>query len=286
MELTAKAKINLSLRILGKREDGYHELDTVMTQVGLADRLTLLPSKGKTSLQCNRTDLESADNLVLKAVRVLEARTGRPLPTRIHLEKNIPTGAGLGGGSSNAASTLRALNDLYQLGLNQGDLISAATELGSDVPFFLMDQPCRCRGRGERMEPLPDLPSFPLALFKLPFDIPTPWAYGAWAQAVEVPGFPYEIQLGPWGDMINDLERPVFAKYLILGSFKDWLLKQAEVAAALLSGSGSSLFAILKEEQLGPALVQRANERYGEQLWSQLTTSQASTCSTKHGHAP
>lgn len=271
MEVRAHAKINLSLRILGKREDGYHELETLMTEISLHDTLRLerLPNESPWKLTCSRPELETADNLVANALRAIEAEVAVPLPVAVHLEKRIPSGAGLGGGSSDAAATLRGVTKLFNLEIGTGRLLEIAATLGSDVPFFLFGRPCLCTGRGDAPRPVPLRTGHDFVLFKLPFDIPTPWAYRQWSSSKEAAEFAYREQKLPWVTLVNDLERPVYAKYLILGQLKNWLLQQEEVVAALLTGSGSALFAVLHEAEQAPALLARARERYGEQLWAE-----------------
>ena len=267
IEIQAPAKINLNLRILGKREDGFHELETLMTPVALADTLTL--SKRKTGLEftCSRADLESDDNLVIRSVRLLESEIDRKLPVAIHLEKRTPSGAGLGGGSSDAAATLKALRRLYELDVSDAKLEELSAELGSDIPFFIRGETSWCRGRGERLEPI-DFPyQLQPLLFRHPIEIPTPWAYQRWSASQELPGLPYEAQPMPWGDVVNDLERPAFEKYLIIGDTKGWLLEQPEVEAAAMTGSGSALFALLHDGAERQEIARRAVQRYGESLW-------------------
>lgn len=274
MHVRAHAKINLNLRILRKRSDGFHDIETLMVSIGLHDVLDIERAHGETlEFTCSRTDLTGDDNLVVRAVRLLEAFVERPLPVRIHLSKHIPSGAGLGGGSGDAAAALVAVRELFALNdVSDAQLEGIAAQLGSDIPFFIRGTPAICRGRGEILDPVLFDQPLSLVLFKHPLDIPTPWAYQKWADSVEHPSLPYTAQLQPWGEIVNDLERPVFAKYQILGEMKRWLLDQPEAEAASLTGSGSALFAIIKDLNLAEPLIQRAQERYGESLWAQPTT--------------
>lgn len=275
--LEAPAKINLSLRVLHKREDGYHELESLMVPIGLADRLTLKRSDGEAgALDFTCSDPEvpvDEGNLVVKALKRLEA-VGGPLPgLRVHLEKQIPHGAGLGGGSSDAAAALRGVNDWLGLGLSSAALHEVAAGLGSDVPFFLHQRACWCRGRGECLEPCDcPPPGFPLLLLKPGFPVPTPWAYQQWEKSPELPGVDYGPQrisfpgVGDW-EMVNDLERPVFSKHVVLADMKAWLRSRAEVAAALMSGSGSTMMAVLQQDEAVPDLIRAAKAEFGETLW-------------------
>lgn len=185
------------------------------------------------------------------------------------MEKRIPSGAGLGGGSSDAAATLKAVRELHDLPIDDARLEALGAQLGSDVPFFIRGGTSWCRGCGEELEPVDFSWELPVLLLGHAIEIPTPWAYRKWANSKEVFPFPYAPQPMPWGAVFNDLERPAFAKFLILGETKRWLLEQHEAAAACMTGSGSALFAILKDSRPATrsALVERLQARYGETLW-------------------
>lgn len=269
--LQAPAKTNLWLRVTGKREDGFHGIETRMLPLSLSDDLeiTPLPEKYGVSLTSNDPSLPTGEeNLVMKAVRAIETRTGRSLSARIHLHKRIPHGAGLGGGSSDAAATLRGLNELFELGLDRSTQAGIAAGFGSDIPFFCWETVCDCSGRGEIVTPVDFAWELPVFLMKPAFAVPTGPAYGAWESSREIPGIPYAPQLCPWGQLVNDLERPVFQKFLLLARMKKWLLDQAEVHAAQLSGSGSCLLAIMTRNDLGEALRAKALETFGPTTWT------------------
>ena len=175
MRLVAEAfaKVNRSLVVLGKRPDGFHELDTVFQAVGLSDRLTFETSVGL-SLEVDDPSIPSgAENLVLRAARALAASAGVPARAAITLEKRIPSGGGLGGGSSDAAVALLGLSALWGLDLPVGGLAEIGASVGSDVPFFLYGGTARGLGRGERIAPLPDLPSAGVVLVMPPFPVAT-----------------------------------------------------------------------------------------------------------------
>ena len=276
LTLEAPAKINLWLRIVRKRPDGFHELESRLVPIALSDTLhvgTTDGPRGTVLFTCSDPTVPAdGSNLVLKAVAALAEKRG-PLPgLRIHLEKRIPHGAGLGGGSSDAASTLLGLNRLLSLGLSVGDLSPLAAQFGSDIPFFLHGCACDVSGRGEIVTPQPGFaPALPLLLIKPAFGVPTPTAYRDWASSEEIPGIPYAAQLFPWGNLVNDLERPVFAKHLFLADLKMWLLARPEVAGALMSGSGSTIFAILSGEADSTALTAAIRTEFGADLWIQAT---------------
>lgn len=269
MKLIAPAKINLSLSVLGKRPDGFHEIETVMVPLDLADTLTLEP-EAPFGFSCSDTTLPTdGSNLVVRAANLFFEAAGMPARGAIHLEKRIPHGAGLGGGSSDAAAILLGLNETFGSPLEAQALHALAAAVGSDVPFFLHRGPAICRGRGERVEPV-ELPEvLPLLLVKPGFGIPTPWAYSRWAASREVPGVSYAAQPFSWGKLVNDLERPVFEKYLFLASLKTWLLAQPESAGALMSGSGATCFAVLRRAEDGPALEARVRESFSP-VWTAL----------------
>lgn len=273
LQLPSPAKINLHLRVLGKREDGFHALDTRLSPLELADALAFAPSEtGAFALTCSDATLPvDEENLVTKAVRLFEKATGRVQAWHIHLEKRIPHGAGLGGGSSNAAVALRGLNALTGGPLPLERLHELAAQVGSDVPFFLYDAVCDASGRGELLTPVAFPWTLPVVLIKPPFGIPTPWAYRQWAGSRPLAGVLYAPQLCPWGAMVNDLERPVFEKWTLLPALKMWLLEQKETAAALMSGSGSTMLAIARSPAEAATLATKAGQFCGESTWVHVT---------------
>lgn len=158
LTLAAPAKINLVLEVLAEREDGYHEIKSIIQTVSLFDTLTFEASD-RMDVICSAAGLQTADNLVWKAADFLRETSGCSGGAAIELEKHIPWGAGLGGGSSDAAATLLGLNELWTLGLSLDQLIKVAARVGSDVPFFLYGGTCLIEGRGEKITPLPDMPT-------------------------------------------------------------------------------------------------------------------------------
>lgn len=269
LSVLAPAKINLSLKILGKREDGFHELETVMVPVkGLADTLLFKESEGF-SFHCDAAGVPTDEsNLVVKAVRAFERESGLSVKHSITLEKVIPHGAGLGGGSSDAASCLLALNELYAAPLSFRTLHALAAELGADVPFFLYKSACICRGKGELVEPLLSAASFTMVLLKPSFGVSTKDAFKRWLDSSELSGIPYATQKGPYGEMVNDLERPVFEKFLFLADFKKWLLTQSGVSVAQMSGSGSTMIAIVDSLNAADALIDKAKNECDPHLFT------------------
>jgi 4-diphosphocytidyl-2-C-methyl-D-erythritol kinase len=269
MQLLAPAKINLNLRILRRRDDGFHEIESLVCPISLFDTIEIEPRKSDDLLfTCDDPTLPTGDtNLVVRAARLFCAHCGILPHFAITLTKRIPHGAGLGGGSSDAAAALFGLNRLLQTELPLHALSSMAAELGSDVPLFLHHSAARVSGRGEIVEPVPFLHALPLLLIKPGFGVPTPWAYSRWRDSVEIPGVPYAPQQCEWGTLVNDLERPVFEKYLFLAALKRWLLAQPEVSGALMSGSGATVFAILRDKAAADTLGPRLLAEFGSQHW-------------------
>ena len=269
MEFLAPAKVNLSLRVLRRREDGFHEIETLMAPISIFDTLEIeRRDSGGLAFTCSDPALPiDGSNLVVRAVDEFCGSFGFQPHLQIHLKKEIPHGAGLGGGSSDAATTLIALNLLFQTELPIEELVRIAASLGSDIPFFLYQSAAWCRGRGEIVEPSALAQQLPLFLIKPSFGVPTPWAYQNWRDSIEIPGVIYAPQKLAVGEIVNDLERPVFQKYLQLAHLKQWLIGQDEVAAALMSGSGSTVFAVLKSQADGPQLAQKFIAEFGTTFW-------------------
>lgn len=267
--LEAPAKLNLTLRVLGKRDDGFHEIDSLMIRVpGLCDRLCFSPDEVD-RFDCDDPGVPAdASNLVLRARDAYRRATGFDRPLSIRLEKRVPHGAGLGGGSSDAAATLDAMNRLNGGALEVPRLMEIAATLGSDIPFFLGPPTARVSGRGERIEAAANPPALPVLLLKPAFGVATPDAYGRWADARELPGIDYSPQRFAWGELVNDLERPVFWKHLFLGEVKAWLRSRPEVAGALMSGSGSTMIALPHSLSDAPEIIAAARRELDPTLWA------------------
>jgi len=267
IEVFAPAKINLYLDIVKRRPDGFHELETLMAPISVGDTVTveLIPEPGIV-LTCDRPDLAvDPTNLAYRAAALFIEKYGVKEGVKIHLAKRVPIGAGLGGGSSDGAHVLLALRKLTGIAAPDAELAEIAGQLGSDVPFFIYRRPAVCKGRGEIIEPVLDWKRDYAGLLIHPgFGVSTPWAYQTYAQN------PQKGKAGAtldFGTLRNDLEPPVFGKYLWLPTAKAWLLGQAEVAGALMSGSGSSVFAILQEGADAEALAGRFRGEFGEGMF-------------------
>src|SRR6266487_333266 len=267
MEELAHAKVNLFLRVLRHREDGFHEIETLMAPVTLCDSLEIEPAN-KVEFRCDKPALAGEDNLVVRATRLFFSETNREPKVRLTLCNEIPHGAGLGGGSSDAAAALRGLNRFFDAGLSRERLSTLAAQLGSDISFFLNETAAICRGRGEIVTPTALPEPLSLLLLKPEFGVPSSWAYSRWRATREVAGEIYRPQ--KFGDIafVNDLERPVFEKFVFLAQLKTWLLKQPEISAALMSGSGSTIFAVLRSNVASDLVAERAKSELDPQLWA------------------
>jgi len=271
MQVWAPAKINLNLRVLERNAaTGYHDIETWMAPISLADDLRAeLTATPGIQLTCSDPELETGSgNLAWRAAEVFlgEIRSGGG--ARIELRKNIPHGAGLGGGSSDAAAVLKALNTQAGHPLGATELENLGASLGSDVPFFIRGQAAMARGRGEILEPRPLTNPLDLLLLKPPFPVETAWAYRQWSEKKFCPAAWTAPQLHEGLEIYNDLERAVFAKYLLLPAMKQWLLEHSLVSAASMSGSGSCLFAILRDPRGADDLAAEAKSMFGQTLWT------------------
>ncbi len=237
-----------------------------MVPISLGDRLSVeLTRDGGVSFACNQPNVPAGkENLVVQAAALWLKEFGQGHGVRVFLHKEIPIGAGLGGGSSDAAATLLALRTLTGNPPSVEELVPLAAQLGSDIPFFLFRAPALCLGRGEQVTPIPwEEPLFGV-LFYPGFRVPTAWAYSAYDRdpAMGKPGPVFFF-----GQLRNDLEKPVFRKFLWLPAAKTWLENQPEVEGALMSGSGSSLFALLSDPEQKESLIGKWHEVFGEEGW-------------------
>jgi 4-diphosphocytidyl-2-C-methyl-D-erythritol kinase len=250
----APAKINLWLRIFAPDETGYHPLDTLFCALELADRITLDRIEGPTTLEVVNAELGPTErNLAWRAADEFFRASGLEGGVAIHLDKRIPAGAGLGGGSSDAAAVLGALNHLHDGVLPQAELAAIAARLGSDVAFFLGGDPlAHATGRGELLQPLPALPRAPVIVLAPSFGIATADAY-RWLDEARAYSEPQMLRAVPrdWeaiaAGVANDFEQVVFARYPELARLKSKLLDSGALIA-LLSGSGSTLFGVYGSE--------------------------------------
>jgi 4-diphosphocytidyl-2-C-methyl-D-erythritol kinase len=263
----AHAKVNLVLRVLCRREDGFHEIETLIAPITLHDSL-VIERADRLEFYCDQPGLAGDDNLVVRAARAFFAETNRKPESRLTLRKRIPHCAGLGGGSSDAAATLRGLNRFFDAKLSNETLSSLAAKLGSDVGFFLNEKAATCSGRGEIVMPAPLSAALNLLLLKPEFGVPSAWAYSRWQATRELAGAIYEPQEFEGITFANDLERPVFEKFVFLAQMKSWLRVQPEVGAALMSGSGSTILAVMGHGADPAAIAARAQSELDTNLWT------------------
>jgi 4-diphosphocytidyl-2-C-methyl-D-erythritol kinase len=269
MEVLAPAKINLSLKILGRREDGFHEIETLIAPISLTDKIDIERQSRWMDFSCDDPMVPSGDeNLVVRAAKAFFETTKISGGVTIKLQKQIPHGAGLGGGSSDAAATLRVLNQLFEAKLSREELAKLGSTIGSDVSFFLFESPAVCKGRGEIVSPTKLKKKLSILLCKPAFSVSSGWAYSRLQDSKEIPGISYQPQNFDGQSFVNDLERPVFEKFVFLAHLKTWLLKQAEVGAGLMSGSGSTVFAVMREKADVDLLVKRARAQLDRELWT------------------
>ena len=267
----APAKVNLVLRVGTRRADGYHDVDTLFAAVGLCDRLRVERAAAGITVEVAGADLgDPRDNLVYRAARAyLDARGGRG-GVVIRLEKRIPVGGGLGGGSSDAAATLRCLDALFEPAAGVAALTRVARGLGADVPFFLSGSPLALgAGRGDHLTPLPPLPSRPVLLVGSREGVGTAWAYDLLARGRKGPGgsagqvIPLTPECGrDWATVAemarNDFEAPIFTARPDLRETAI-ALRRTSPLLALMSGSGSTMFAVYRDD--GPATRARRRVR-------------------------
>jgi 4-diphosphocytidyl-2-C-methyl-D-erythritol kinase len=247
------AKVNLILKVLRRREDGYHDIASLMQKVSLADEMEFAPRKEGVALACPGSDLPTGDgNLVVRAARALFAEAGFTGGADITLHKRIPTAAGLGGGSSNAATTLIVLNDLFRFGFDRDRLIRIGARIGADVPFFIYGSSAWAFGIGEILEPAATPPGMWLVLVNPGFEVPTKWVYQSLnlpltktAIQYSIPTFSGVRELA--AVLSNDLEAVTVARYPQLDELKGFLLRQGALGS-LMSGSGPTVFGLFESE--------------------------------------
>lgn len=265
------AKINLYLRIVGKRPDGYHELETVMLPLDFGDSMSFEARPATIELTCDDPRLPVDDsNLVVRAAKLLGV-TG----AQITLQKRTPLAAGLGGGSSNAATTL------LSLGGNQSParLDELAASLGSDINFFMAGSAALCRGRGEIVEPIDCRLSAAVLLVNPGFGISTKWAYESWAAlGAGLTAKPPEVSLlvralaeddlaGVCRSLYNSLEAPSVGKFPVLQMLKDAMVAGG-ATGALMSGSGATVFGLFADATVAEACARHIRQEFGPGMWT------------------
>ncbi len=281
MKIRAPAKINLCLRVVGKRADGYHLLDTVMVPVSLYDEIDIqqrtttrrAAPHAPVELRCNHPQVPlGRDNIAYRAAELLMQKTKINRPVCIRIRKKIPIGAGLGGGSTDAAAVLVGLNRMWKLHLSVRQLERLALQLGADVPFFIRAKPARARGIGERLRLLPKLRRRWLVLAYPGFPVATAWVYGNLSLKLTRPSVntsiatPLESLDTIEKLLVNDLEQVAIKRYPEIGRMKT-MLSLAGAVAVLMSGSGSSVFGVFRSKRLAERAFRRIRHEEGVQAF-------------------
>jgi len=268
LTLPSPAKINLFLEVLAKRDDGYHEIRSALQVIDLSDQVTLTKTEGGIVVRVKGEAAPSGqENLAYRAAELLLRETGIKGGAEVTIEKRIPVGGGLGGGSSNAATTLWGLNLLFGLELSLETLMELGARLGADVPFFFLGGLAFATGRGERLQPLPPLPTWWVVVANPGFPISTGWVYQALAPPLTDEALTLTIKdllLRCEGERalslsFNRLEEVVLPRYPEVARLKG-LLTSWGAKPALMAGSGSSVFGMVPERRQGEAMVERLRE--------------------------
>ena len=282
LEKQSHCKVNLLLNILGKRPDGFHELETVMQPIAVMDRIEIARRPAGIELTCSEPTLPTDNrNLVYRAAELFLKGLAVKDGVKLHLEKRIPLAAGLGGGSGNAAITLLGLNELFGEPASSQQVAAMAAQLGSDVPFFLQPQAALATGRGEKIEPLGDLSALKdhaVLLIHPGFGISTAWAYqslvrfpqalnGTLGRAAKLVRLLRGSDLAAAGrEFYNSLEAPALEKYPLLLLFQEFLREHGAVST-LMSGSGSTTFGIFRTLPAAEAAAEKVRSHFGASGW-------------------
>jgi len=283
VKIRAPAKINLTLRVVGKRADGYHLLDTIMVPVSLYDEIEIHQMRRSASrrlgvpsliaIRCNHPQVPlGQDNIAYRAAELLMRKAKICRPVAIRICKQIPVGAGLGGGSSDAAAVLKGLNRLWRLRLSVRQLEQLALQLGADVPFFIRAKPARARGIGEKLRLLPKLRRRWLVLVYPGFPVATAWVYRNLPSKLTRVSVNTSIAT-PLESLdkldkllINDLEQVTVRRYPEISRAKS-MLSLAGAAGVLMSGSGSSVFGVFESKRLAKQAFRRMRKEEGVQAF-------------------
>jgi 4-diphosphocytidyl-2-C-methyl-D-erythritol kinase len=249
----APAKINLCLHVLGRREDGYHELAMAMQRVDLCDRISIrLDGSVGIRVACQGVEIPAGEeNIAARAARLLLAETGREVGVAMEIEKRIPVAAGLGGGSSDAATVLLGLDALLGTRLGKARLMELGGQLGADVPFFIFAEPAWATGIGDTLAPLPPLPTVAYLLVNPQIAVSTAWVYQSLqltrgGELANLPRFSVVSREQLCAHLHNDLERVTLQRLPLLVEIKRRLLEQGALGA-LMSGSGATVFGVFSD---------------------------------------
>ena len=270
MKFKAYAKINLGLHVLGKRADGYHNIETVFRLIDLYDDLEIVQADEGTHFSCNNPELLNDNtNLCIRAATLLRDVTGTHMGAEISLTKRIPIAAGLGGGSTDAAAALTGLTKLWSLEISVEELQTISASLGSDVPFFFQGLSAYATGRGEILEPFNLSIPYSILIVTPRIRVSTSWAYSQFTSKKKEKRPDLKKLLASSindskalsRELVNDFEEPVFRKHPEIRELKENLLKEGAVFA-LMSGSGSSVFGFFTQPSMAIDLGMRLSDRY------------------------
>jgi len=252
LEIKAPAKINIGLYITRKREDGFHDIETIFYPINLSDKI-IIEDSNRFYFTSSKKTLQNHTNLIVRAKKLIEEYSGKRMEYKIHLEKKIPLGAGLGGGSSDAAAVLKGLNTISELNLSGQDLLNLALKLGSDIPFFLDPKPAFAGGRGEVIKTLSFHIEQPIILVNSGIQVSSAWAYSK----IKPKEHEFDLRKIKSLDLNslkqlstrleNDFEKVVFQKYPRVKEIKSMHYDLGAVFS-LMSGSGSTVFGIYPDE--------------------------------------
>jgi 4-diphosphocytidyl-2-C-methyl-D-erythritol kinase len=263
------AKINLYLRVLRKREDGYHDILSLMQRINLCDELTFTPTDGGIVILCPGTTLpQDEGNIVYRAASAFFSRIGRSPGIEIIIQKQIPIAAGLGGGSSNAATTLMTLNEMHGSPLTHEELMKIGRGIGADVPFFIFGKAAWASGIGDRLMEAPPLPTYRLVLINPGFEISTKSVYQSLNLGLTKQGFNYSIPRFSTEEALiqsltNDLEKVTVKLHPVLDEIKALLIANG-ARCALMSGSGPTVFGIFRDKESADSAVKNLEQ---ERRW-------------------
>ena len=272
MRIFAPAKVNLALRVVGKREDGYHLIDSLIVPINLYDEIRIARRRKSMvglSVTCNDPQVpEGRRNLAYKSAALLLKQSKVRDSVHIHIKKRIPVGAGLGGGSSDAAATMLGLNRFLRLGWKRGSMLSLASSLGADVPFFVNGRAARARGIGEQLKLLPSFPRLWLVVLYPGFPVSTRWAYQN--LDLKLTKLNKNTKLNPYLQnpkelvrmLVNDLEGVAIRRHPRIALLKERLIQEGALGA-LMSGSGSSVFGIFAAEKGARKAFRRLRKEEG-----------------------
>lgn len=267
--IKARAKINLTLDILGKRADGYHNVEMIMQSVALHDTITIKKGDQGIEITGDATKIPlTKENLVYKAVEAIFRRTKQNLGCQIDIKKEIPVAAGLAGGSTDAAAALTGLNQFFKLGLTQAELMELGATIGSDIPFCIMGGTALAYGRGELIKPLPPMPKLWVVMAKPDIGVSTAEIYQNYdaARVVEKPNTDLMVKTVVAGDveqikhnLINVLESVTMARYPQVKEIKE-LMVRLGVKSTLMSGSGPTVFGLTNTEQEAQSMASKMKD--------------------------